>query len=244
MAADKLRIVNQVRRLYRIRSKPQVRNGYAAALLGVVNKVSLRVIGRLVPDDFDGVLVRANCAVGTKAKEYGALYASVVKLERFVVGNGIVGDVVDYAHREVVLGLGGIHVVEYALGHGRSVILGTQSKTPAYYDRIKRARDNPAVARLGNRRGDILVQGLSHGAELLRAVENGNLLYRLRNGLDKHLRAERAEHPHLENADFGAACIENLGNLLGCLRSAAHDNDYRLGIGRAHILVGLVRAPR
>ena len=72
-----------------------MRNRYAAALFGVVYEVRLGVVRSLVADNFNCVLVGADCAVGTQPEEHGAEHAGIVKLEFGIVVYRIVRDIID-----------------------------------------------------------------------------------------------------------------------------------------------------
>ena len=85
VAADELRVAHKVRGADCVGAEAQVRYGYAAALLRVVNKIRLREVGGFVADNLNRVLVGADSAVGAEPVEYRAKNAGIVELERFVV---------------------------------------------------------------------------------------------------------------------------------------------------------------
>ena len=149
-------------------------------------------------------------------------------------------DVVVDAHREVVFWRLGGSVVKHSLDHRGGELLGTEPVPAAEHDGVERARQKAARARLGDGGGNFLVEGLAHGAELLRPVEDGDDLRRLRNGRREFSDAERAEHSHFEDAQFFALGVEGPDGLLDRLRAAAHYDDYLFRVRRALVLVGLV----
>src|SRR5215470_20097359 len=55
--ADKVAAVN------RIGPKPQMRHCYRARFLGIVDKISLRVVWRFLPDDLNRILIRADRSI-------------------------------------------------------------------------------------------------------------------------------------------------------------------------------------
>ena len=69
LAADKLRRLDQVRRAYRFRPEPQMRNGLGTRFLGIVDKITLSMKIRQFADDFDGVLIGAYGTVRAEAEE-------------------------------------------------------------------------------------------------------------------------------------------------------------------------------
>ncbi len=82
VAADEVGRGDQIRRVNGPRTKAQMRGGQRAGLLGVIDEVALRVIGRLFADDLDRVLVRADRAVGTEAVEHRAHHIGRFGAER------------------------------------------------------------------------------------------------------------------------------------------------------------------
>lgn len=240
VARHELGVIYEVRRAYRIGAEAQVRNREAAALLGVVHEVRLGVVGGSVADDFNGVFVRADRAVRAEPEEHRAHHAVFVENERFVVVNRVARDIVVDADREVVLGRLRGSVVKHALDHRGGELLGAEPVPAAEHDGVERARQKAVRARLGDGRGNFLVEGLAHCAELLCPVEDGDDLGRLRNGRRESLDAERAEHSDFEDAELFALGVERLDGLLNRLRAAAHYDDYLFGVGRALVLVRLV----
>src|SRR6185437_6452171 len=69
MTADEAGLLHQVRRADRLRPEAQVRNGLRALLLGVVDKVSLRVQVRPVSEERELVLVRADPSLRTEVEK-------------------------------------------------------------------------------------------------------------------------------------------------------------------------------
>ena len=68
-----------------MRAEAQVRDGLRAGLLGVVDEVPLGVQIRLVTEDLDRVLVRADRPVGAEAEEHGADGLRRLDVERRVI---------------------------------------------------------------------------------------------------------------------------------------------------------------
>ena len=57
MASYEISLIDQIGRTNRIRSEAQMRHRHGAGLFRVIHEVALGVVGRSLPDDFDGVLV-------------------------------------------------------------------------------------------------------------------------------------------------------------------------------------------
>ena len=70
VTGDEVGIVDEVRRLDRVRPEAQMRDGHRAGLLGVVDEVALRPHVGVLADDLDARLVRANGAVAAQAVEH------------------------------------------------------------------------------------------------------------------------------------------------------------------------------
>src|SRR5699024_2652182 len=129
VAGNEVRLVDIIRRLDRLVAKAQVRNGYAAGLLGVVLEVRLNILVGVVADDLDGVLVRADRAVAAEAPELALDGAFRRGVRRGLLLEGQVGDVVGDADGELVLGLCPGQLLVYREYGGRGRILGTQTVT-------------------------------------------------------------------------------------------------------------------
>ena len=69
MTSNKVSHINKVCGLDRSFAEAEVRNRYAARLLGVVSKICLRVHICMVADDLNGVLVCADCTVRAETPE-------------------------------------------------------------------------------------------------------------------------------------------------------------------------------
>ena len=70
MAADERCLGDEVRRGDRLGPEPQMRNRHGSGLLRVIDEVALRPELRLLADDLDRVLIRADGAVGAEAEEH------------------------------------------------------------------------------------------------------------------------------------------------------------------------------
>ena len=216
-------------------AKAQVADGHAAGLLGVVLEVGLHVLVGVVADDLDGVLVGADRAVSAQAPELaldgaGGGGAGAVG----VLGETQVGDVVDDAHRELLLGVVLLELGEDGEGRGRRGVLGAEAVAAAH------DLDLPEHPELGQGGDDVLVEGLAHGAGLLGAVHDGDLPDRLGQRGGELLGHEGAVEANLDQADLLAAGVEVVDDLLDHVAEGAHGHDHAVGVRGAVVVEELV----
>ena len=122
-----------------------------------------------------------------------------------------------------------LQFVEDGLRHRRRVLLRRQAVAPAD-DARQRHVVRPAF---GKRRDDVLVERLADGARLLRAVEHGDRLHRLRQRGDEGLHVERPVQPHRDEADLLARGDQPGHRFARGADARAHLHDHALGIRRA-----------
>ena len=157
VARDEVRAPHEVRRADRPRPEAQVRDGDGARLLRVVDEVALREVVRLLADDLDRVLVRADGAVGAEAVEEGAHRVGRLDVELRVPGKRRVRHVVHDADREVVLRLRLRELVEDGLHHAGRELLGREAVAAADDERLGgegKTRRRAALRRARSRRRD------------------------------------------------------------------------------------------
>ncbi len=70
MDGHEIRLLDQVGRVNRPWSEAQVRDGDGAGLLRVIDEVSLSIVGCVLANDLDRVLVGTNRAIGAQTVEY------------------------------------------------------------------------------------------------------------------------------------------------------------------------------
>ena len=134
VTCHEVRGVHQVCGAYWRVAETEVRAGEAARFLRVVGEICLAVLACVVADNFDGVLVCANCAVGSEAVEFGFIGALVAERHLFGEGEGCKGHIVDDAYGEVVFGHGECEVLEHADNLCRGGVFRGQAIASAYYD--------------------------------------------------------------------------------------------------------------
>src|SRR5699024_301504 len=149
----------------------------------VILEVCLNVFVGVVADDLDGVLVGANSTVAAETPEFAGdrAFRSCVVCDS--LWQGQIGDIVDDADGEAVLGLVCRKVFKYGKYRGRRSILGAKA--------IASADDLGVYASGGKSCDYIEVQRLAQCTGFLGAVENSDLFDRCRNGLDELVSAER-----------------------------------------------------
>ena len=165
MAGDETSLGDQIAGVQRLGTEAEVGGGDGAGLLRVIDEVALGEVIGLLTDDFDGVLVGADGAVGSEAVEEGADGAFDFGGVLGVLIQRGVGDIVFDADGEVVLGIGLEQFIVHALYHGGGELFGGESITPA--------DDFEGAAGFGEGRDHVAVEGLSRGSGFFGAVQDG-----------------------------------------------------------------------
>ena len=232
VAGDVVRRVDQVGGLDGLLAEAQVGDRDAAGLLGVVGEIGLRVHVGVVADDLDRTLVGADRAVGAQAPELALHGAGGGDIQAGTHCKRGVGDVVDDADREVVLGGGGLHVVVDGLDHGGVELLGAQP--------VAAAEDLRRLAALHEGRAHIHVKRVPKGSRLLGAIEHREGLGRGRNRREQVLGREGPVHPHFHQAHLLTLAGEVVDHLFDGLAAASHGDDDPVGLRVADVVKRLV----
>ena len=188
----------------------------------------------MVADDLDGVLVGANGTVAAETPELaldGARGSSVGGVG--IHGQRQVGDVVHDADGELLLGSILLELVVHGEGCRGRLVLGAEAVAAA---------DDGDVGEAGlvESGDDVLVERLAHGAGLLGAVEDGDLLGGL--GQDRYevLDGERTIEVNLDQADLLALGNQVVDDLLERVAEGAHADHNAVGVGSAVVVERLV----
>ena len=232
VAGDEVRVGHIVGGADGVLTEAQVALGDAEGLLGVVLKVRLAVHIRRLADDLDGVLVGAHRTVGAETPEFAGDGALRLGEQRCAHGQGQMGHIVHDANGEVILRLIQQQVVEHSLDLGGGGVLAAQT--------VAAGVDGGAVALVDIGGADVLVQRLADGADLLDAVEDGDLLHRLGHGGHQVLAGEGAEQVYLQEAHLLALGVQMVDDLLCAAAHGAHGHDDALGVGRAVVVEQVV----
>ncbi|OPZ60770.1 MAG: hypothetical protein BWY87_00264 [Deltaproteobacteria bacterium ADurb.Bin510] len=233
-AGHEVGLLDQVGRTDRRLAESQVRNRQAARLLGVIGEVALGVHVGVVADDFDRVLVGAHGAIRAQTVEL-ALDRTLSRA--FDLGQQRqrgVGDVVDDADGEAILGVHLLEVVEHADDLGRGGVLGAQTVAAAHDDGGIRPAVEGAL--------DVQIERLAAGAGLLGAVEHCDLLDALGHGLEEVVQAEGPVEVDAHDADLFALLGQVVDGFLDGFGDRAHGHDHALGIRSAVVVEGVVLA--
>ena len=234
---DEVRVVNEIRRIDRRLAEAQMRHRDAARLLRVVGEIRLRIHVGLVADDLDGTLVRADRAVRAKTPELAGRRAFRREIDVLgILSERRMRDIIVDGNREAVLR---IVLLEFLVDRedmiGRRVLAA---------ETIAAADDDRVHVGVVECRLDIEVERLADRARLLRAVEDGDLLDRLRQILEEMFERERTIEMHGKKADLFTLGIEIIHGFAGRLTDRAHGDDDALGILCTMIVEEMVLASR
>ena len=229
---------HQVGRRDRQVAETQVRRGVAARFLRVIGEIGLAVLVGRASDDLDRVLVGAHRTVGAQTEEEALERAGLRERNLLADGQRTERHVVDDTHRELVLRLVHLQVLEHGQHLRRSGVLRRKAVTPADDERL-------AVARAGGERlHDIHIQRVAVGSRLLRAVEHADALHALGKHGHQVFHRERAVEVHGHYTHLFALGHQVVDRLLDGLGHRTHGDDHVLGVLRAVVDERLVVASR
>ena len=234
VAGHEVSLVDIIRRTDGLITEAQMADGDAAGLLGIVLEVCLHILVGVVADDLDGVLVGAHGAVTAETPELaldGAGGSGVGAVG--ILRQGQIGDIVHDADGELALHLGLLQLVIHGEDRGGRRILAAQTVTAADDGHIVHAG-------IGKSGDNILIQRLAHGAGLLGAVQNGDLLAGGGDGGDELLRSEGTVQAHLHQANLLAVGVEIIDDFLGHIADGAHGHDDTVSVGSAVVVKQLI----
>ena len=225
VASNEVGLVDEVGRSDGSVTKPQMGDGDAAGLLGVIVKVSLYVHVGVVTDDLNRVLVGANGTVCAQAPELAALDASGGGVRIFADGQGQVGHIVVDADGEALLVLIAVHSDDLSGGG----VLAAQTVAAA---------EDGNIVELGAVESShhIQVQGLADGAGLLGAVQNADLLYGIRQTFYQLVTDEGTVQTNLHQTNLFAVGVQVVNRFADGVADTAHSHDDVFCIGSAHIV--------
>ena len=171
VAGHKIRHRDIVGRADGFMPETQVALGHASGLLGVILKVGLCILVRIVTDDLDGILVRANRTVRAETPEFAGDNALACRDNILAHWERGMGYIVINADGEVVFLLPG-HVVKHSLDMGRDGIFGGQTVAPA--------QNRHSLLPLTESGAHIGKQGFACTAGFFGAVKNADALHACR----------------------------------------------------------------
>ncbi len=241
VAADKVRLIHQVSRLQRPLADPQVGDGEAARLLGVVDEVALGIELCVIAEDLDAVLGRRDGAVAAKAVEERlqlALARLVLRRAESGQWQGEAGDVVEDADGEARPWVVPRQLVEDGLRAGRIELLGGEAVAAA--DDPRQAGSLAPADRLGQRRHHVQIERLGLGPRLLGAIQHRNLAGALGNDRQQMLGTEGAVEAHLHQPHLLASGQQPFDHLFAGADGGPHQHQHPLGLRVTHIFKRLV----
>ena len=103
MTGYEIRLIDQISRLDRMLSEPQMGYGKTAGFLGIVIKIALCVQVGLITDDFDGSLICTYRSIRTQTPEFTFDGALRLSCNSFDIRKGMIGYVVIDTNGKVVL---------------------------------------------------------------------------------------------------------------------------------------------
>ena len=125
----KVSSINQIRSLNRSLAKTQVGYGDATGLLGIIEEVALGIHIGVVADNLNGVLVSANCTIGTQTPELAGSGAFGNNLKVSTSRQGSISNIIYDANGKVVLRFSSCQIGKYCFDITRQGILGAQAIT-------------------------------------------------------------------------------------------------------------------
>ena len=131
MTCNKVSLFDIIGRADRFVAESQVRDRYAAGLLGVILEVCLRLHIGMVTDDLDGVLIRANGTVCAQTPEFAGLRSLRRNVRILGAVDGQVGHIVCDGNREFLLRRVAPQVFVNGQHIARLYVLGTKAVTTA-----------------------------------------------------------------------------------------------------------------
>ena len=149
---------------------------------------------------------------------------------------GGVGHIVHNAHREIVLGLFLLQVIQHGDDLAGGGVLAAEAVAAAHDDHI--------AVQLLVYGTDILIQRLAHSTRLLGAIQHRQLLAGSGDGGHELIGGEGTVQMDVQQAHLLALGGQVVDGLLGSLGGAAHQHHHALGIGSAVVVEQLILAAR
>ena len=237
MAGDEVRRVDEIGRLNGGLAESQMRNGDAAALLGIVEEISLRVHIGVIADDLDGVFVRADRAVRAETVELTADRARGRGVVLFGEVERRVGEIVVNTHGEVVFGFFLFKVLVNRVDHRGVELFGAEAVSAAHHLDVRHALFEQSGAY-------VEVQRFAQRAGFLRPVEHREFFHGLGQRRDERVHGERAVQPYFQHADLMPFLVHSVDGFFDGFRAAAHDDGNVFRVGRAHVIEEVIFSAR
>ena len=228
VAGDEVGGVDQIGGADLVGAEAEMRNRNTSGLLGVVDEIPLGVVLRVIPDDFDGVLVGPHSAVGAEAEEETPGGLGIRGGEVGIVVQAHMGDVVVNSHGETLLGFSLPSSSKTAFTMVGGELLGGET--------VPTADDADTAAIFPKGTGHIKEEGFSVRSGLLGTIQHRHGLHGFRKGLEQMLRREGAVEANLDDSHLFALSHQIVHCLVSGLGTGAHENDNLLCIRSAHVV--------
>ena len=234
MASQEVGFADQVGAADRILAETQVRDRARTGFLRVIHEVTLRVVFGCLADDLNRVLVTAYRAIGTEAPEHRSVNTGGLAAPVVVPFQAGVGHIVNDTNREVVARLGSYQIVKDRLNHAGIEFFGTETITPANYQR--RIGQLAILDGFINGSAYIKVQRFARGAGFLGAVQHSDLLDRLGQHSNECFACERAIQADLDDTNLLTFFHQFVNGFVGRFGTGSHQHHDVLSIRRAFIV--------
>src|SRR5215475_5856837 len=109
--------------MYGAATESQVGHGHSSRFLGIVDEIALGVVGGLLANDLDRVLIGADGAIRSQSPKHSAQPIARLGLKVGIIIEACKGHIVYDADSEMRLWVGSVHFVEYRLYHARGELL-------------------------------------------------------------------------------------------------------------------------
>ena len=233
VASYEVSLVDEVCASDRGVAESQVGYGDTARLLGVVSKVCLSVFLGVVADNLDGVFIAAYGTVRAESVELAGDCALRSGVDFLLDIDGGIGNVVDDADGEVILGILAFNVLEDSVDHRRGEFLAAEAVSAA-------GNVDILSAGLVESCHNVEVERFACAAAFLNTVENDYVLNACGDSVCKHLSCERTEESYFEYAVLAAFSVEVIYGFADGFCAAAHKYDDAFCVFSTVVLIRLV----
>ena len=232
MAGDIVSLADEVRLTDRIFAETEMGNGDAAGFLGVIGEVALGIHIGMITDDLDGTLVGTYGTIRAEAPEFaGNQFAGHFRNRNG--SKGEIGHIIHDGKGEVVTRVFCLQVFIDSHDIFRNDVLGAQTITAAAHFDISAGRSN-----CGNH---IHVERFADGTGFTGTVEDGNLLYCVRQLGEEMFHGERTIEMNIQDAHFFSMGIEGIGDVFADIGDRTDSDHYAVCIGGAIVIEKMIR---
>ena len=222
MAADVVSTLHVVLSLDGLRTETHVSDGQTTRLVSVEAEVGLSVEISVAHDQLDGLLGGTDRSVGTQTVENALLDVVREGVQRRRNGKRGIRHIIHHTQREVVLGLGLLHVVEDGLHEVGGELLASNTELSSQHADITIHVVHSAV--------HVEVKRLTVGVILTHLVQHADLLHGLGKGGSEVLQGEGSPQMHLHHSHLLALGVQVVHSFLSSRSRSSHHHDHVLGV--------------